>query len=300
MKRLAFTLVELLVVIAIIAVLLAILLPSLQSAKSLAQRMQCQSKLKGAAASMQPYSESFDGKMPTMTGDWDVAVPGANPGQYVHAHWIASLLLQWDMTKQEWFGLGALYKTGYLSSPKNLYCPAATGWKDELDQYTTAGPWGTNLDQQTINLNTANKWLRTTKGFIYWPLSRKKMTSDLYAKLSTTPTSFSGERYRVGYPAPAVRYDELDPTRPVAFDCTFHSVKGSGYNINVAFGDSHVMLNRVPKDMTTCMSLYWWLQDARNSGLKLMPEEECDPGTANANSNWRMAYMWEYTTYLLP
>ena len=93
MKRLAFTLVELLVVIAIIAVLLAILLPSLQSAKSLAQRMQCQSKLKGAAASMQPYSESFDGKMPTMTGDWDVAVPGANPGQYVHAHWIASLLL---------------------------------------------------------------------------------------------------------------------------------------------------------------------------------------------------------------
>jgi prepilin-type N-terminal cleavage/methylation domain-containing protein len=299
MKRQAFTLVELLVVIAIIAVLLAILLPSLQSAKSLAQRMQCQYRLKGAASSMQPYANSFDGKMPTLTGDWDTATLGLNPGQYMHGHWIASLLLQWDKTKQEWFGLGALYKMGYLGSPGSLYCPATPGWRDELNDYTNAGPWGTNLDQQTINLNTNNKWLRTTKGFVYWPLSRKKLTSDLNTQLKKSK-DFSDERYKVNYPAPGVRQDELSPLLPIAFDCTFHSIKGSGYNIDVAFGDSHVNLNRVPKDKATGKYIYWWLQDARNNGLKLIPDEECDTGTKNANGNWRMAYMWEYTQFLQP
>jgi prepilin-type N-terminal cleavage/methylation domain-containing protein len=300
MKRNAFTLVELLVVIAIIAVLLAILLPSLQTAKGLAQRMQCQYKLKGAASSMQPYADSFDGRMPTMTGGWDGAVKGTNPGEYMHGHWAVSLLLQWNLTQQEWFGLGALYKMGYLGGPSSFYCPATLGWRDELSDYTAKGPWGTNLDQQPINLNTANKWLRTTKGYVYWPLAREKMNDALWTKLSSGTTTFKGDRYQKGYPAPAVNHSDLDPSMPVAFDCTLHSVKGSGYNINVAFGDSHALLNRVPKDRKTGQSLYWWLQDGRDNGLKLMPEEECDLGTSNANNNWRRAYMWEYTTYLQP
>jgi len=305
MKRQAFTLVELLVVIAIIAVLLAILLPSPQTAKSLAQRMQCQYKLKGAASSMQPYADSFDGLMPTMTGDWDTATKGKCAGQYMHGHWQVSLLLQWDLTRQEWFGLGALYKLGYLGGPLSFYCPATPGWRDELSDYTSGGPWGTNLDKQTINLSTNNKWLRTTKGFVYWPLSRDKLTSDQSKYLSSNANSFTeGDRYKVGYPAPAVKHADLDPSRPVAFDCTFHSVKGSGYNINVAFGDSHVALNRVPKDASG-KYLYWKMQDIHpagsNDGLKLIPEEECTPGTLAANpANWSEVHMYEYTVALQP
>ena len=298
MKRNAFTLVELLVVIAIIAVLLAVLLPSLQNAKALAQRIQCQHRLKSVGSSIQPYADAYDGKMPTLTGDYDTASKGPNPGQYMHAHWIASLLYQWDDTIQEWFGLGAMYKAGYLGSGRELYCPATSGWKDEYDRYCVAGPWGTRLADQPDNAG-ANKWLRTTKGYVYWPLSRKKLDSALNTTLKKSP-DYSNQRYTVGYPAPGVKFAELGPSRSLAFDCTFHAIKGSGYNIDIVFGDSHVALNKVPKDLNTGQYLYWWLQDARNSGLKLIPEEECDPGTQNAGPNWRMAYMYEYTFRLQP
>jgi prepilin-type N-terminal cleavage/methylation domain-containing protein len=300
MKRKAFTLVELLVVIAIIATLLAILLPSLAGARNLAQRIQCQHRLKSIGQSLQPYADGYDGKMPTMTGGWDTATKGAYPGEYMHGHWLASAILQFAPNNQEWFGLGCLYKAGYLGSPKSLYCPATEGWREEIASYSSPGPWGANLADQTINQDTSNKWLRTTKGFVYWPLSRKKIDSALNTRLSKTPTSYTSERYKIGYPAPAAIFADLDPSKSVAFDCTFHSIKGSGYNIDVVFGDSHVTITKVPRDLTTGQYLYWWLQDARDNGLKLIPTEECDAGTQNANSNWRRAYMWEYTTMLQP
>ncbi|HAL44926.1 MAG TPA: hypothetical protein DCP47_03280 [Phycisphaerales bacterium] len=46
MKRKAFTLVELLVVISIIAVLLAVLVPSLSKARTAAKAIQCSSNMK--------------------------------------------------------------------------------------------------------------------------------------------------------------------------------------------------------------------------------------------------------------
>ena len=58
-KRHAFTLVELLVVIAIIAILIALLLPAVQAAREAARRAQCGNNLKQNSLAMLNYHEAF-------------------------------------------------------------------------------------------------------------------------------------------------------------------------------------------------------------------------------------------------
>ena len=59
----AFTLIEILVVIAIIAILAALLLPALATAKAKGLRVGCFSNLKQLALSAQMYAADNDGKL---------------------------------------------------------------------------------------------------------------------------------------------------------------------------------------------------------------------------------------------
>jgi len=84
-KREAFTLVELLVVVAIIALLVSILVPSLARAKVLAQRVQCAMNTNGVVKAMALYEADF-GRYPVVPlegGGWGVEIGtnrGAAPG----------------------------------------------------------------------------------------------------------------------------------------------------------------------------------------------------------------------------
>ena len=74
--RRAFTLVEILVVIAIIGVLAAILFPTFALVREKSRRTSCLSNLKQIGAAMEMYKADFDGRFPYAVDPYDKNVTG--------------------------------------------------------------------------------------------------------------------------------------------------------------------------------------------------------------------------------
>jgi prepilin-type N-terminal cleavage/methylation domain-containing protein len=141
LRRYAFTLVELLVVITIIGILIALLLPAVQSAREAARRAQCTNQLKQIGLALHHYHDAQSAFPP------DAIWVGTSAPRERNFTWIALLLPQME--------LGALHDEINFSRP---------AWNQQV-----SGPRGTKVNLQSIQLDTftcpSEAMITCNKGF---------------------------------------------------------------------------------------------------------------------------------------
>jgi prepilin-type N-terminal cleavage/methylation domain-containing protein len=240
--RKAFTLVELLVVIAIIAVLLAVLMPALSNVKNIARRVQCSSRLSGIGKAMTFYGDKYDGKLPTLQCDATLAWPYS-------AHYYMEMRLPAGGTagQEQVCHFGCVYRAGLVDDARLFYCPATENWKDEYDKCVKDGVWG---KVPNPNLGTGDQWVTLEKGYVYWPQSKfyyAKQGASATAMSPAKPTGSMGDQVQYGMPTIATKIVDLNQTKAMSADLTFHLVKGSGWNVDALFPDGHVTMCLQPK-----------------------------------------------------
>ena len=121
--RRAFTLLELLIVIAILGVLMALLLPALGRARESARRASCLSNLRQVHQSFLLFAEEHDGRVPI----------GYRAGRRQFNSMV------WSSTSQKYCLFGALYQTGRMKEPQVFFCPSNEDPQNAFN--TEINPW---------------------------------------------------------------------------------------------------------------------------------------------------------------
>lgn len=118
-KRCAFTLVELLVVIAVIAILAALLLPALSRAKDSARKVACVSNLRQVGLAVYIYAQDHNGRIPY----GPQAPPFTHPAEFYPSTGSPTSLI--SLRSGPPVALGLLLKDHLASTPKVLFCPGS-------------------------------------------------------------------------------------------------------------------------------------------------------------------------------
>lgn len=167
----AFTLVELLVVVAIIALLLAILLPALGKARNLARLTVCGSNQRQVAMATFTYTYDFSDGLPTYMNYNKIGdgVPvGTLAGSPYSSFMVHTFIQPW---KDQWWGQALLYTEGYSGSPKIFYCPGQYPpsdrvWEDKFqrryDDEVKVGWFGAGYQYNPNAIRETRQWGRNT------------------------------------------------------------------------------------------------------------------------------------------
>ena len=124
MRRKAFTLVELLVVVGIIAILIAILMPALSRARDHANRIKCMSNLRNVMTGIVAYAASNKSAMPHP--NWGGNRPGWPGWLYDNPSWPSWPLFPMEADGPNWQYLesGAVYR--FVQNRDIFKCPLHT------------------------------------------------------------------------------------------------------------------------------------------------------------------------------
>lgn len=118
----AFTMVELLAVMAIISILAALLLPAINRARNEARILQCKNNLRQIGMAITSYSAYFDGWMP-VDGD---SADQANAGQVGTDLIWDGITVYADGSQKHYVGAGltTILEYKFLGDPAVLFCPS--------------------------------------------------------------------------------------------------------------------------------------------------------------------------------
>lgn len=131
----AFTLVELLVVIAVIAILAGLLLPALASARERGRRTVCLSNVRQIGLAIQLYAQESDGRIPF----GPKAPPFTNPSNFYPSTGAPTSLLSLQSGAPA--GLGLLLQQYLAAQPKVLFCPSSDQPFDALAELAKVGTY---------------------------------------------------------------------------------------------------------------------------------------------------------------
>jgi len=121
----AFTVLELLVVVAIISVLASIAIPSMTSVVKQVRKVCCQAQMAGLAKGAYTYTCDFDGWLPpgpVERGFWAGDPDRGLPYELYNARRVEDPALN---SRNGWYGLGLIWKSAYVDRGELFYCPSA-------------------------------------------------------------------------------------------------------------------------------------------------------------------------------
>jgi prepilin-type N-terminal cleavage/methylation domain-containing protein len=209
MKKRAFTLVELLVVISIIAILLAVLLPSLNSAREQAKRITCAAQQKQCGSGFFMYAQSNIDKLPLcrfMSGQFnntnnpfwsyfafEIDLAKVNDPSIKFPNYLKDYPAVGSKPAygNSW-GYGSLFLAGILKEPKTFYCASARDIKYKYSSYATpphTWPW---RYEDATDTDAGQKHVRV--GYNYVPQSKFEKDSDGYPAIAKTLTKLDNKK----------------------------------------------------------------------------------------------------------
>ncbi len=208
-REIAFTLVELLVVVSIIALLISILLPSLQRARDQAKQVKCLAHQSGLAKAAISYT--------TEENDWIPGSPGTSGSQILRRNWGAANVVDLPRNAvQAWDWMGALagvqmsmkLPTNRVERWKNLVegsfeCPSN---RFSAPSWEVTDPEQTFPNQKLISYNMMRNmlWWQDKDDAPSFSANPEVNSHRTISDLSQLPTGYAPKLTRLGTPSEKV------------------------------------------------------------------------------------------------